>query len=575
MHKNQNDKNTSNLTKSSMNTTTGSLQTCLRNLTLLIFLPLSAHSEVLPAPVFSDHMVLQRDMPVPVWGSASPGEKVTVSFHGKSSSAAADQSGKWRVILDRMEASASPATMAISSNAPGAKEKKIEDVLVGEVWLGAGQSNMAMIAQQIFGNGILTNSIPEPKPGEKAPDPNLKALIDAAPYPQVRLIAPIVNYKTNEVALRWVPSTRENLIRYSAQFQAFGVQLSQKLNVPVGLMMAAYGGSPVARWITPAMIRDSPECQKCLATANAAFSLEKEQQKFNEAQKRYEADLAEWNKLPHAQKTGKQPPHPPGPVVKPGEATRWTVGDFHDQLLAPFIGYGIRAILWDQGESGAMLRGVDYGASMTALIQGWRKEWGQGEIPFLYVQKPSGMGCSFDATDKVLGWASDPFQPLPPTVPADNRAVAREDFINIAKNPKTFMVPVSDLGSGIHPGNKFGYAARDVQVALGTVYNQPVEVSGPVFAGFKVEGNKVRIQFTHVGKGLVFRNGEKLQGFALAGVDKKWVWANADISGDEVVLSHPQITSPLYVRYAWDFDIRWANLFNKDGLPALSFETDL
>jgi sialate O-acetylesterase len=246
----------------------------------------------------------------------------------------------------------------------------------------------------------------------------------------------------------------------------------------------------------------------------------------------------------------------------------------HDQVLRPYIGYGVRGVLWDQGESGTSLNGLDQYTVMGALIRGWRKEWGQGRFPFLYVEKPSGGGCAFDPSDKIFGWAADPFMPLPATVPT-NGASTRETYLRIASYPDTFMIPTSDLGGNTHPWNKTGYATRDLQVALGAVYREKVEISGPAYLGRTVEGSKIRVTFSHVGKGLVFRNGGRLQGFALAGPDRKFVWADAVIDGRAIVVSSSQVPNPVYVRYAWADKHPWANLFNLDGLPALAFATDM
>ncbi len=229
-------------------------------------------------------------------------------------------------------------------------------------------------------------------------------------------------------------------------------------------------------------------------------------------------------------------------------------------------------MLWDQGESGTAITGVDQFNVMGALIEGWRKAWGL-DFPFLYVQKSSGGGTAWDLNDPVTKKASA-FSELPQQVPAHNAGLYREMHIRIQRHPKTAMVISTDLGSGIHPVNKAGYGARAVRVARGFVYNQPVEFSGPLYASHAVEGNKIRVIFTHVGQGLAARHSEKVQGFMIAGTDKKFVWADAVIDGNAVLASSPAVASPVAVRYAWSGNAPWANLFNKDGLPAQTFRTD-
>jgi sialate O-acetylesterase len=523
-----------------------------------------------PAPIFADHMVLQRNMPVAVWGTANAGEKVTVAFAGKSISTAAGADGKWRVQIGPLEANPNGEELLIGdSDAAGTGARKIEDVLVGEVWIGAGQSNMQGPGS-MFLPGLKTSDQQLAKsPG----DPNLRALIDAAPYPQVRIVGVSTNPST-PVPPQWRLADSQSLTAFSAQLQTFGILLHQKLNVPVGLMLAAIGGTPSGEWVSRSAFDADPACQAQIAKANQTFSMEREQKKYATALARYQTEHAEWEKLSRDERATRKEPGKPFPPAAPGEPTqsRWHIGELHDRVLGPYIGYGIRGVLWDQGESGTGIVGVDQSAVMGALIRGWRDEWKQGEFPFIYVQKPSGRGCAFDYSDKIYSWASDKFTPLPPTVPNDGEN--REMYIRLADYPSTFMSPTSDLGTNTHPWNKYGYGSRDLQVAMAKVYGEKIESSGPTFRSSSIEGNAIRVQFDHVGKGLTFRNGDKLQGFAIAGADRKFVWADAKIDGPSVIVSSAQIIKPAYVRYAWADNITWANLFNLDGLPGISFSTE-
>jgi sialate O-acetylesterase len=517
-----------------------------------------------PASVFSDHMVLQRDMQVPVWGMAAPGEKVTATFAGKSASSVAGSDGSWRLKLGPFAANDQPGTLILSSDRGAALE--IKDVLVGEVWVGSGQSNMQLWTTNFIGRPS------DPRVSTVA-DQNLQALVDAAPYPTLRLIASAANNTPLPLQeIRWRSATKEALTQFSAQLSAMGVELQKQLHVPVGLMLSAIGGSPSCRWVTPAALAADPACQEDLAKAMTAYHPEKEQADYEAALAKYHSDQAAWDTLPDGQKAGKKPPNKPNPPVKPGEPLRWAVGDLHEQVLAPFIGYGIRGILWDQGESGAMIRGIDQHAVMGALFKSWRQEWGQGDLPFVLVSKPSGGGCAFDPADKVNGWAADPFQPLPPNPNGNGKN--HEDMARLGEYRSVFLVPVCDLGGGLHPMNKFAYGARDARVILGAVYGLPIEWSGPLFDNAKVEGGKIRIHFTHTKGGLVPSNGQKLQGFAISGSDRKFIWADAEIQGDDVLVSSPSVTNPTFVRYAWDGKHPWANLFNGEGLPARPFRTD-
>ena len=529
------------------------------------------HGNVALDPVFGPHMVLQRDIPIPIWGTASPGEEVTVTFGGKSAKASASPDGKWAVKLGPSLANTVPSRLEVTSLASGAKPFFVDDVLVGEVWVGSGQSNMQMPASAFLPNMKTGDQNLNKSPGDR----NLQALIDAGPYPLVRLIASTGLITIRPQPPQWLVATPDSLKQFSAHLQAFGIPLSQKLKVPVGLMLAAAGGTPSGRWLSAVAFADDPGCQRQVAKAKETYFPEKEQANYAAAFKRYKDDLAAYDHLTGDQKKIKKPPLPPAPPVAPGELSnrgKSYIGDLHDHMLGQFIGYGIRGVLWDQGESGTAIAGVDQVAIMSALIRSWREEWKQGDFPFLYVQKPSGRGCAFDYSDKTFSWAADPFQPLTATVPDNGKA--RATYLRIADNTNTFMCPTSDLGSGLHPWNKFGYGARDILVALGAVYGEPVEISGPTYAGSTVDGNKVRVTFKHANRGLVFKNADKLQGFALAGADKKFFWAYAVIDRNTVVVSSSKVAQPVCVRYAFADSHPWANLFNQEGLPALEFSTD-
>jgi sialate O-acetylesterase len=330
-------------------------------------------------------------------------------------------------------------------------------------------------------------------------------------------------------------------------------------------MVGAVGGTPSGYWLSAEQLAADEPCQALIKKYAATFNMD-------EAQKKYEAELAKWEQDDAKAKQDKtRPPRKPNPPVKPGEATGNKVGCLYAAHVQPFIPYAIRGVVWDQGESGTALNGVDQYTLMGGLIRGWRKEWNQGEFPFIYIQKPSGGGCAWDNANPVTN-KGEKFEPLPAKVPADGQYV--ETHIKIMNYRNTAMAISSDLGPGVHPTNKSGYGHRAADVALGLVYGKKVEYYGPVFDSVKIDGNKARVSFKHVGRGLAFKNGDKLQGFAVAGVDKNFHWADATIDGDAVVLTCTEVSQPAFVRYAWANNRRWANLFNKDGLPAIPFRTD-
>ena len=509
-----------------------------------------ARAEVRLPGVFSDHMVLQRDLAVPLWGTAAPGEEVTVAFAGQSKKAKADPDGKWKLALDPMPASADPRELTVSG-AAGSPAVKIEDVLVGEVWVGSGQSNMDM------GVGSYSEH-----------DPVLAANMAAGPYPKLRLLR-------GGPAPRWVESTPGNIKGFSAMLFSFGLPLHKALDVPVGLMVGAVGGTPSGYWLSEAALQADAPCQDLIKKYAATYDP-------TQAQKKYEADLAKWtNDVAVAKEKKEREPRKPNPPVNPGETTGGQVGHLYETFIRPLVGYGIRGVLWDQGESGTALPGVDQYTLMGGLIRGWRAEWALPaaadaskpgrDFAFLYIEKPSGGGCAWDPANPVTSQA-EAFSPLPAAVPNDGGFV--ETHVRIMEYPNTAMAISSDLGPNTHPVCKSGYGCRAAAVAQGFVYGRKVEYYGPLYASHKVEGGKVRVSFTHVGKGLAFRNGEKLQGFAVAGEDKAFHWADAAIEGDAVVLSCAAVPKPAFIRYAWANKRTWANLFNQDGLPAVPFRTD-
>jgi len=498
------------------------------------------YAAVLLPPVLGNHMVLQQKATVLIWGTADPKEAVTVKFRTQEKKTTADDKGVWQVKLDPLTAGG-PDDMVVT----GTNTITLTDVLVGEVWVGSGQSNMA-----IGVNGFSKGDDVLAKMAEQT-------------YPHLRLGS----------ARGWVEANPKTSAGYSALLFAFGVQLQQKLDVPVGLLFGAVGGTPSGFWLSEEAFRTDPACKACCdeCQQRQPYDQAAEDAKYQAALQKFDADKAAWDLLTDEVK--KKTPQPRKPVhsVKPWESFG-KIGNLYEAYIHPMIPFTMRGVLWDQGESGTSVACVDQYVMMGALIRGWRKAWGQGDFPFLSIQKPSGGGTAFDLNDPVTKAAS-PFAPLPAAVPGDGGY--RETHIHIMSYPNTAIVISSDLGTGVHPVNKSGYANRAARVALGMVYAQKVEYYGPVFEKKVVEAGKIRVSFTHCGQGLALPAGqEKLQGFAIAGEDKKFVWADAVIDGNTVVLSNPAVAAPVYVRYAWSNNTAWANLFNKDGLPAFSFRTD-
>ncbi len=524
---------------------TQSMKTALYLFSLL-WLTASLQAEVKLSKVFTPHMVLQHGIEVPIWGTATAGEEVTVSFAGQSLKTTADDKGNWRVKLAPLSPSAEPQTLTISN-------QTIDDVLVGDVWVGSGQSNMDMV--------VASYTKDDPVLAEAA----------LQTYPNLRLLRKDANAK-------WELSTPETNQKFSALLFSFGFALQKDAKTPIGLMVGAVGGTPSGFWLSEEMYRKDAACAEAVKKFAPTYNYDELLAKYTAAKAIHDAEFAKWKVIADtAKKEGKEiprAPRAPQPVGKAGETNFGKVGQLFENFIRPYVGYAIKGVLWDQGESRTNIVGVDQVTLMGALIVGWREAWGQGEFPFLYVQKPSGGGCAFDYT-QPMNRLAEKFSPLPPTIPnPPDREYSHAAFEQFMKYPNTHMVISSDLGSGIHPPNKSGYGARAVQVALAVAYGKGNEYLGPQLASHSIADGRVTLTFRHTGKGLAFKNADKLQGFMIAGEDKKFVWADAIIEGDTVLVSSPAVPQPAAVRYAWSPNFRWANLFNQDGLPAQPFRTD-
>ena len=442
-------------------------------------------AEVKAPPVFSDHMVLQRNLAAPVWGTAEAGEEVAVSIAGQSHTAKADAEGNWSVKLNPLKAGG-PHVLSIK----GSNTIKLKDVLVGDIWIGSGQSNMA--------GGV----------GGYAKRDEMLAELAAGTYPQLRLC--------RGKGGTWQQSNPQTNQGFSALLFAFGQRLQKDLDVPVGLILGAVGGTPSGRWLTDEMLANDTKT-KTFKAANG--------------------------------------------------------GDLYKQHILPVVPYGIRGVLWDQGEAGTAIKDLDQFTTMGALIGGWRDAWGQGEFPFLCVQKPSGGGCAWDAQGNPLTRMASKFVPQPTEPSHPGNGTWRCSHVRLVDLPKTAVVIASDLGGGIHPPDKSSYGRRSCDIALSYVYGGNTPIYGPLYDSHEVEGKQIRVRFKHVGKGLVVRHSDKLQGFEIAGKDHPWYWAEARIEGDTVVVSSEKVPHPEHVRYKSHNSCSWANLFNKDRWPAFAFNT--
>jgi sialate O-acetylesterase len=491
---------------------------------ILINVAIARANVRLPA-ILSDHMVVQADTSVPIWGWAEPGEEVSVSLAGQSQTAKAGADGKWVVKLDKLRTSAEPATLIVK----GVNTLEVKDVLVGEVWLGSGQSNMALTMERV----------------KDAPEE-----IAAAKYPAIRMFKVSSSFAAapqEDCKGSWEICSPATVRLFSATAYFFGRELHQALGVPIGLINSSVGGTPIEMWISLEAQQRSPDLKASVdaqAAAEATFNPEA-------AKAAYKKRLSAWKQAAEQAKAQGNAP-PPAPRAPANPANRGEGGGLFNGKIAPLIPYAIRGVIWYQGEANsAPAKAVLYRHQLPALIADWRARWGY-DFPFAWVQLPN-----FDGGEK-RDW------PL-----------AREAMLKTLKVKNTGMAITIDIGEAknIHPKNKQEVGHRLGLWALGEVYGRKVaSTSGPLPDGHEIRGSDIVLRFTHADGGLVAKGGE-LKGFVIAGDDKHWVRANASIVDGTVVVSSSDVPKPAAVRYAWANDPD-CNLYNGAGLPASPFRTD-
>jgi sialate O-acetylesterase len=496
---------------------------------LLSCAPFAAAEVKLPA-IFADHMVLQRGVPVPVWGWADADEAVTVTLGDQSQKATADASGKWCVKLPQREAGG-PLQLTIK----GRNTIEIKDALVGEVWLCSGQSNMAMTV------GGVKNAAEE------------KA---AAKYPQIRMFTVArtpAETPQDKCGGDWKVCSPDTVSGFSAAGYFFGLELHLRLEVPVGLINSSWGGTPVQAWTSLEAQRALPALQPMLEGWKRQIA------DYNPeaAQKRFEKQLAEWKaKAAAAKEADKQAPRRPQSPIDPRMSPH-RPANLYNGMIAPLSPYALRGAIWYQGESNAGGTGAAlYGLQLATMIKNWRQLWGQGDFPFEWVQLPN-FRAPQKAPVETSGWV-----------------IVQEQMLKTLAVPNTGMAITIDVGEAddIHPRNKQDVGKRLALWALGTTYGKDIVYSGPLYKSMSKQDSKIKVTFDHVGGGLVAQGG-KLKGFAIAGENREFVFADAQILGDTVVVSSPQVAAPVAVRYGWAQNPD-CNLFNKAGLPASPFRTD-
>ena len=489
-------------------------------------------AELKPATLFSDHMVLQRDKTVPVWGWTDVGEKVIVEFAGQKASAIAGADGKWMVKLAPLEASAESRELRIvGANHPA--PVVLQDVLVGEVWLGSGQSNMQMPLKD-------TRDFPT----EKA----------AANWPEIRMFtenSKCAPTPQTNASGQWKVCLPQNVDWFSATLYFFGRDLHRELNVPVGLIHSSVGGTQIETWLSEDAQARSPELKTAVEYFRKAYeklgtpgALAEHARKIKDFEDQVAKAKAEGHPAP--QKNWADP--------MDQRNRQGGLGHLFNGKIAPLIPYALRGVLWYQGESNASVgQAKNYQYQLGLLVNDWRAHWGE-EFPFAWVQLPN----YEPGSNNVEGW------PL-----------VREAMLKTLRLPHTGMATTIDIGeaNNVHPKNKQEVGRRLSLWALGDVYGVKVaSTSGPLPAGHEVRGSEMVLSFKHADGGLQAKNGE-LKGFFIASDDHQWKPAQASIEKNLVIVSSPGVTKPVAVRYAWAANPD-CNLYNGAGLPASPFRTD-
>lgn len=487
-------------------------------------LPQVASADLKMASIFGDHMVVQRDHPIRVWGWTEPGTEVRVTMADDAATGTADDSGRFDVSLDPLPAGG-PHEMVVEAD----ETETFEDVLVGEVWVCSGQSNMAW-------------------PVAQANDPDLESM--TAKFPNIRLISvPRVGTQEPQDDFNgaWEACTPESVTAFSAVGYFFGRQLHQTLDVPVGLIDNAWGGSAAEAWVNRDVLERHDKYDELLAHWDRIA----ENYDHEAATARYEANRQRWI---DGGRGGRPPRAPRNPLTG-----NHRPANIYNGVLRPTIGYSIRGVIWYQGESNAS-RAYQYRDLFPLMIQNWRDEWGQGDFPFYWVQ--------------LADFRAEVGQPAE----SDWAELREAQTMAISKLPNTGEAVILDLGeaSDIHPRNKQDVAKRLSRWALAKDYGYEIPYRSPTYREMSVEDGKAVVRFDHVGGGLDTFDVSELIGFAVAGEDRKFVNAEARIvpgSKDTIEVWSDQVDKPVAVRYAWA-DNPVCNVQSQEGLPMTPFRTD-
>ncbi|MCX6958054.1 MAG: 9-O-acetylesterase [Verrucomicrobiae bacterium] len=571
----------------------------LSSVVVASFLLATAHADVTMPAIFGDHMVMQQGTSLPIWGEADPGERVTVKFVGQQAMTTARKDRQWRVNLQTVYLRSSPDVLMVD----GKNHLEFSDVIMGDVWLCSGQSNMAFPLREADGGETAIIH---------AEDGQLRFFV----VPEKQAFQP-----QHQMEGSWERCSPEAAAGFSAIGYFFGRDLRMATGMPVGLIGSYCGGSSAQAWMSLPALQQSPSFSHYLAEYyQGARDFSKNQDTYSQRKMDYEQELAAWEEqvgTPYQEelatwklkckeacsKLWAQPLKPdplsqkPTPPLPPdGGVTAPTL--LFNAMIAPLIPYAMTGVIWYQGESNENRKSqhswmaqfennsvdstvfsvFEYRRLFQRLIRSWRVAWGEGPFPFYFVSLAGFRKSTFDPVEMLM----DDEGGLNPCW-----AWLREGQAVALSLPETGMAVATDIGNpnDIHPKDKLDVGRRLALLARKNLYGQQVVASGPTYCSMKQEEKKIRLTFNDVGKGLTVAappwryDGTivmplSLQGFAIAGDDRHWYDAVALIEGSDIIVSSEFVLKPTAVRYNWK-DNPTGNLYNKEGLPAASFRTDL
>lgn len=482
----------------------------------------NAFAELRLPAVFSDNAVLQQGREVPIWGWCDPGDTVQVEFRGQSYSTDS-KNGRWLIKLPKQRPGTSDKLVVKGKSGTLTRT----NILVGEVWVCSGQSNMEW-------------------PLSKSEDS--QPTIDASSNKQIRLFTvakTMAETPADDVNGRWELCNPKTVAGFSAVAYYFGVDLQRARNVPVGLINTSWGGSPAEVWIREEVLGADPDFKRNILDP------------YPEKKRRFQDSIAAWEKEVADLKAQGRPPARGRPW---GD---WAPSQLYNGMIYPLIPYAIAGAIWYQGESNAS-RAHEYGRLFPTLIQNWRSDWGQGEFPFLAVQLAPWDKNKKRSIEEITAKPEE----------SDWAELREAQLLATRVLPKVGMAVITDVGDkdDIHPIKKRPVGVRLAIAARAIAYKERITYSGPQFKSLRLSKGRAILSFNHVGAGLQVR-GKSLTGFQICGTNREWHWADARIDGRRVVVSHPKVPEPVAVRYGW-LDNPVVNLFNVDGLPATPFRTD-